>query len=70
MGISDGLLSYKFYFEVTKITVHARDVTFISEQDEKLFINDEQNGNHHNDNEPLFKNTNPPADGPVKKTAT
>lgn len=41
VGMAEVLLWYKVYCYATKSIVHARDVQFIEEPDEKLFIDDE-----------------------------
>lgn len=40
VGIAEGSLYYKVYCEATKNIVHVRDVTFIEDTDERLFVRD------------------------------
>lgn len=42
IGMAEGQLCYQVYYNAKQSIVHARDVTFIEEQDETLFVNDSQ----------------------------
>lgn len=41
IGVAEGMLCYKSYCNERKRIIHARDVPFIVEPDERLFINND-----------------------------